>query len=52
MLCELNEAGKHAGLKINYSKTKTMCNSAVPDTNTIITIDNSSVEEVDKYIYI
>ncbi|KAG7307782.1 hypothetical protein JYU34_006375 [Plutella xylostella] len=50
MLEELHVASLRVGLKMNMSKTKIMtsCPTAVPN----ITVGNSSVEVVDKYVYL
>ena len=52
MLNELNEAGKSAGIKINFPKTKIMYNTHISDTNETIKIDNTPIQETDEFIYL
>lgn len=46
MIKTLKEASEKAGLKINFDMTELMTNLVMSDT---ITIDNKTIEQVEKY---
>lgn len=49
MLRELQQATQRVGLKINYSKTKTMTNLVFSEP---LKLQNTEIEAVEKYIYL
>ena len=52
MLQELNQESLLVGLSMNLKKTKIMINNHAEVDNSMITIDNNIIEEVDHYIYL
>ena len=50
MICELSAESKRAGLKINIKKTKVMMSNNLQDKT--ITVDGTTIEKVNSYIYL